>query len=360
MTDAPSPLDFRVVRLAARAELTPERRRELDRAVAEGPTWTHVLRLGQVHGVLPLLDAHLGDAMPPEPAAALHQHVKRSAIRVLFLASEMAALARTFQDAQISYLVMKGPSMAQAYGGTSRRPYVDNDLLIRREDFDRAEQVLTASGFRRRLRTGLKKALYLLVHGEYTFARVQGAMTSTVDVHTRLLPFGFAFDGPFEVLLERSRAMTVAGEEVPALGWDDLYLTLAVNALKDQWGRLRLASDFAEVAGMVADWSALLTRAKAGRCLRATRLAVLVSANELGAEYPPHVLEEARADWRAVRLARLVATRLREAHERPVMPSGQRFAFNALATDGPRGQGRYLWYATVRRATQWYADPSES
>lgn len=358
MTDSPSPLDFQVVRLASRADLPSDQREELHQAVDEGPSWVHVLGLARAHGVLPLLDAHLGDTMPAEPAAALHQNVKRSAIRVLFLASEMATLARSFREAEVPFLVMKGPSMAQAYGGTSRRPYVDNDLLIRRRDFDRVERVLTEAGFRRRQRTGLKKSLYLLVHGEYTFSRAKGSMVSTVDVHTRLLPFGFAFDGPFEALQERSRAISVAGEDVPALGWEDLYLTLAVNALKDQWGRLRLASDFAEVAGMITDWPALLARARAGQCLRATHLAILVSANEVGASYPPAVMERAQADRAAVRLARIVAARLRESHERVVMRSRDRIQFNALATDRLSGQARYLWYATVRRATQWYVDPN--
>lgn len=359
MTD-PTPLDFEVVRLAARSGLSDERRRALHAAVARGPSWEGVLGLARAHGVLPLVDAHLGEAMPADAAAALHRAVRRSSIRVLFLASEMASLARALRAAGVPFLVMKGPSMAEAYGGVARRPYVDNDVLVRRRDFGAVERVLLEAGFSREERAGLRLSAYLHVHGEYTFARRAGELASAVDVHTRLLPFGFAFDGPFGALERRSRPVTVAGEAVPALGWTDLFLTLSVNALKDQWGRLRLATDFAEVAGMVEDWDELLARAAEGQCLRATHLAVLVSEREVGAAFPPAVLAAARADRRAVRLARAASARLRESHERHVMRSRDRLLFNVLAPDGLRGQARYAWYTAVRRATEWYVDPKES
>ena len=357
---SPTPLDFEVVRLAARATLSDERRRALDAAVARGPSWEGVLWLARAHGVLPLVDAHLGGAMPPEATAAVHEAVRQSAIRVLFLASEMASLARALQDEGVPFLVMKGPSMAEAYGGTARRPYVDNDVLVRREDFGAVDRVLRRTGFDREERAGLRLDLYLHVHGEYTFARRRGALTSAVDVHTRLLPFGFAFDGPFGALRERARPVVVAGEAAPALGWTDLFLTLSVNALKDQWGRLRLATDFAEVATCVEDWDELLERAAEGQCLRATHLAVLVSEREVGAAFPPHVLASAQADRRAVRLAEAASARLREAHELRVMPSRDRALFNVLAPDGVRGQARYAWYTAVRRATEWYVDPDSA
>ena len=357
---SPTPLDFEVVRLAARSALDEGRRRALDAAVAEGPSWEGVLGLARAHGVLPLVHAHLAEAMPPGPAGAVHWAVRQSAIRVLFLASEMAVLARALREAGVPFLVMKGPSMAEAYGSTSRRPYVDNDVLVRRGDFGAVDRVLRRAGFGRHERAGLRLDLYLHVHGEYTFSRRAGALTSAVDVHTRLLPFGFAFDGPFGALERRARPVVVAGEAVPALGWTDLFLTLSVNALKDQWGRLRLATDFAEVATKVEDWDDLLDRAARGQCLRATHLAVLVSEREVGAEFPPRVLASARADRRAVRLAEAASARLREAHELRVMRSRDRALFNVLAPDGVRGQARYAWYTAVRRATEWYVDPVPS
>jgi hypothetical protein len=354
---SPSPLDFEVVRLLARSRLSDERRAALDAAVARGPSWTHVVELARAHSVVPLLDAHLREAMPADAAAAVHKAVRRYSIRVLFLAAEMAALTRAFRDAGVPFLVMKGPTMAEAYGSTARRPYVDNDVLVRREDFAAVERVLVEAGFTQRERTDRQQAGYLHVHGETSFARRTGGLVSMVDVHTRLLPLGFAFDGPFEALHSRSRPVAVAGEEAPALGWTDLFLTLSVNALKDQWARLRLATDFAEVAALIGDWDELLERAAQGQCLRATYVAVLVSAREVGAEYPPRVLAAARADRRAGRLAEAAGARLREAHERPVMRSRDRVLFNVLAPDGLRGQARYAWYTAVRRATEWYVDP---
>lgn len=356
MSSGPDALAFDVVRLSARAALTDERRRALHEAVARGPAWDDVLRLGAVHRVLPQLDAHLGDVFPPEVAAVVHQEVRRQAFHVLFLASEMARIARSLEASGIPYLVMKGPSMAEAYGGTAQRPYVDNDVLIRREDFGAVERLLLETGFRERKRSDRQQAGYLRIQGEYTFGRSVGSSPSTVDAHTRLLPLGFAFDGPFDALVRRAQRVPVAGKDVPALGWSDLFLTLAVNALKDQWNRLRLATDFAEVAGMIDDWDGLLDRASREQCLRATRLAVLVSAAEVGAVYPAAVIAAAEGDRRAAFLARAVSERLRQSHERGVMRNRDRVVLNVLAPDGLRGQLRYAGYAALRRATEWYVD----
>lgn len=345
---------FEVVRLAARAALTDGRRQALDRAVAQGPDWADVVRLGAAHRLLPQLDAHLAEAMPGDVAAAVHGEVRRQAFHVLFLASEMGRLAHSFRAAGVPFLVMKGPSMAEAYGGTARRPYVDNDVLVRRSDFARVERVLLDAGFGERKRTRAQQSGYLYINGEYSFGRVGGAAPSSVDVHTRLLPMGFAYDGPFDALVGRSRSVNVAGEEVPALEWGDLFLTLAVNALKDQWNRLRLATDFAEVARMVGDWDGLLVRAAKGQCLRAVYLAVLVSSEEVGAEYPTPVLEAARADRRAVYLSRMISKTLRQAHKLTAMGGRDRVLLNVLAPDGVRGQVRYAWYVALRRATEGY------
>lgn len=350
-------LAYEIVRLAAHPALTDRRRQDLDAAVAQRPSWPDVVRLASFHRVAPLLDAHLSDHLPPKLGGALRAEVRRWAVHVLFLSTEMSAIARSFAAAGVPFLVMKGPSMAEAYGSTARRPYVDNDILIRRTDFPQVERLLLNAGFSERKQSDRQQAGYLHVHGEYTFGRVVGTQPSTVDVHTRLLPVGFAFDGPFDALVRRSRPVDIAGTGVPVLGWTDLFLTLAVNALKDQWNRLRLASDFAAVGGMIDDWDELLDRAARGQCLRATHVAVLVSEAEVGAAYPPRVLDSARADRRAVYLAGKVRVRLRHVHEQDVMGEWDRMLFNAIAPDGLRGQLRYLGYVAFRRMTEFYVRP---
>ena len=141
------------------------------------------------------------------------------------------------------------------------------------------------------------------------------------------------------------------------LGWDDLFLALSVNALKDQWDRLRLATDLAEVATRVGDWDRIAADAARFRCLRALNLAVLVAAGEVAGAFPEAVLRRARQDGRARALAAHVGASLAASdagHEASVR---DRVRLNLLVQDGVRGQLRYVGYAAARRVTERWVDP---
>ena len=349
MPTPPSSVAYEVVRLASRAALSESRAGRLREAAEQIRDWQEVYDTGVHHRTLPLLYTHVRSWAPDEVAETLRRYVHRRTMNVLFLSAEMARIARRLDEAGVPFLTFKGPSLAEAYGGSARRPFVDNDLLISPSDFGVVTDLLVELGFSRRKRSPLRQAGYLQIHGEYTFGRSVGPMVSTVDVHTRLVPIGYPYHGPFEALHARSRPLEIAGVEVPTFSWGDTLLALAVNALKDQWNRLRLASDLAETSRFVDDWPALVERARQTRCLRALRVGMLVSAETVDAVYPDSVLEEARRDVRAGRLARRVLDRLPLAHEEPVMTGSDRLRFTLMAPDGVRGQAQYLAYVGLRR-----------
>ena len=351
--------EFNLVRLAARATLDAERAAAFGKACERKLDWPQVLGLAVYHRLVPLLFAHLRDhgEAPAHVVAALHDGVRQSSVRVLFLSSEMARLARRLEADGLPYLVLKGPSLAEAYGGIARRPFVDNDLLVRRPDFDRVRRALLDLGFDSRARSDRQQAGTLWVHGEDTFQRMAGAARSAVDVHTALVPFGFSYAPAFEDLRRRARAVDVAGASVPALSWEDLFLTLSVNALKDQWDRLRLATDLAELAPFVRDWDAVTERAERLGSLRALHLAVLIASDELGGEFPADVLLPSRRDRRAQELASRARVFLKTSAHTRVRSGRERIALNLLVQDGVRGQLRYSGYAAVRRLTERWVDP---
>ena len=357
----PPSSEYETVRLAARAHLTDERARAL-REVTSGPLdWAEVLRLGAYHKTLPLLHAHLREhADPPEPVtAALLHRARLTATSVLFLSAEMARIARQLDADGVPYLVLKGPSLSEAYGNLANRPFVDNDLWVQRRDFGRVEAALLGLGFNERKRSDRQQSGYLSVHGEYTFGRSVGPLGSTVDVHTRLVHVGYSYAPDFDRLRARSRSIRVAGEEVPALSWDDLFLALSVNALKDQWDRVRLASDLAAVAEWVGDWGAVLDAAARGRVLRTVHLAVLLAAEVAGGTFPDAVLRQARRDRRAVALSAFVQQTLAAGGVHESLSGWERAKFNVGVQDGLRGQVRYTAYTALRRATERWVTPHE-
>lgn len=340
---------YEAVRLAGRAVLSEERAGRLEEAVGRIDSWDTLIAVAGHHRLLPLVYTHARDWVPPETAESLRQYMRTRAVNVLFLNAEMARIAGAFEAAGVPFLTFKGPALAEAYGGTARRPFVDNDLLINPSDFSAASRALIGLGFQKRYRGALQQSGYLQIHGEYTFGRMAGPLISTVDLHTRLVPVGYPYHGPFDALYRRARPLKLAGVTVPTFSWGDLYLALAVNALKDQWNRLRLATDLAETARFVEDWDALRERAETTRCLRAFHVAALVSVDTVEAAYPESVMVAARADRRAVRLAMRIRRRIPVAHEEPVMDGRDRLHFTLLSPDGLRGQLQYLAYVGLRR-----------
>lgn len=353
-------LEFETVRLASAPVLDEARRSAIEAAVGEGPDWKRLLHLAGHHRLLPLLFSHLRDSdarVPEDVLAALKGYVRAQSIDVLHLTSEMALIGRRFEEDGIPYLVLKGPSVTAAYGEISLRPFSDNDLLVQRSDFAEVERALLGIGFNERKRGDRQQAGYLLVHGEYTFGRSVGEFVSTVDVHTRVVPFGLSYGPAFADLQARGRQVGVAGHDVPVLDWADLFVTLSVNALKDQWNRLRLASDLVAVGKMVEDWREVEDRARHEGVARAVRLAVAVSTEIAGAGIPPPVVERARRDARVETLKGRVVPFLASSHETPVRPGLARARFHMLAQDGLAGRARYVGYAAARRLTEGVFSP---
>lgn len=354
--------EYHLLQLIARAELSPERVAAF-RERAGDVEWEAVLELAAYHRLVSLLYVHIrdhaSDLAPDDVQTVLRNTAMSRTVQVLFLSSEMKRIAMRLEQDGIPFLVLKGPSLAEAFGDMSRRPFVDNDLLVRRADFKQVGEALIDIGFNHRKRGPLQTAGYLFVHGEYTFGRAIGTQISTADIHTDLVPVGYPYQVSFETLLSRSRPLEMAGMPVPVLSWEDLFIALCVNALKDQWNRLRLASDLAEV-GTLVDWSIVQERARRGRCRRAVRLAVLVSVDEVDAEFPEAVVADARSDARAVDLAEQVRLHFRTFHEAHVLEGKDRARLNLLAQDDIRAQIRYSSYVALRRMTEWFVDPAET
>lgn len=360
----PSP-ESAVLKLAAKATFGDGDAAALADHVARGLNWQGLYTDVMRHGLMARLYARLTTSVQVPPPGdgyarlmqSLHHAVTPYTALTLFLTAEMRALAEILDRVSLPYLVLKGPSLAEAYGGLGYRPFVDNDLLIRREDFERADAALSAAGWAREPRSRARLRTYLYIHGEVTFSRHAIGQTSTLDVHTALVPPGMSYRESFDDLHTRAQRILVAGASVPALSWEDLLIALAVNGLKDQWRRLRLVSDVAAVATMVTDWSAVEARAEAAGSLRTLHVALLLADREAASPPPAPVLERAAADAQAVRLAEWVGATLHRPANDHVQTFADRTRLYLRSQDHWTGGARYVSFVAFRRLTEWFVDP---
>jgi hypothetical protein len=198
--------------------------------------WRALLELASAHGVLLLVERSFKEKsveMPGFFTAAAQERRNVSEIYVAVLAS----LLKQFAERGIEVLPLKGPVLAEAlYGDVTMRSYNDLDLLVRRENFQRAEVLLSDMGFV--ARTGDE---------EYhrRFLR-EGVM---VELHFGFgsPPFFPAGSFPFDVNAVWSRAgsETFRGLPIRVMSDDDLVLFLCLHGLQHGFSRLIWMMDIA-------------------------------------------------------------------------------------------------------------------
>ncbi len=109
--------------------------------------WLALLRLAEKHSVLPLMSEALianGAEMP----AFFLQAVDGSRTGTMLLAVELEHLLAKFAGHKIEVIPLKGPLLAEVlYGDITMRPFADLDLLVRDNDFGRAELLLQDAGW---------------------------------------------------------------------------------------------------------------------------------------------------------------------------------------------------------------------
>ena len=312
--------------------------------------WSRLVGLAQYHGVLPFVQAHSLPDLPAGIAEALRRDTIARTMRSLALEAEAVRLGAVLAEARIPFLILKGLALRDAYGSLALRPFSDNDVLVDPADFWRLERTLVSdAGYVREHRTPWRKRGYVFVHRQYTFGRIVGNTTHTLDAHASVMPLGYPYAESAKSLLERSRTTAVGEAHVRTPSWEDLLVILCVNGLKDRWTRLRLVADVVAVASRVDDWAAAARIARRARSLGPVRLGLSLAAEIFGTPVPEAlgVMPPAQA-----RLAAEALTRLRVADAAAPLTERERVRLFLTAQDTLPARMRYVAYTAIRRATE--------
>jgi hypothetical protein len=198
--------------------------------------------LGDVDGLVLALTSASAQSGDSELGAALHRYQLRPMVDATLAAQgeawrarlgppptprvvqqelldAFAALRDALADAGIPTLVLKGAVLAELlYGGLSRRPQYDVDVLVRRHDARRARRILVSKGYRAGRRDGHSVTLGL------------GAVR--VDLHHALRSSpAYAIDE--ERIWHRARSVDMAGTGARTLADDDTLALLTMSVVED-------------------------------------------------------------------------------------------------------------------------------
>lgn len=306
--------------------------------------WDHVLRLAASHGVLPLLARHRPSLEPAAPTGFIDELVARArsiTARNLLYIDTLQEVVGVFRDDDIRALAFKGPVLdAAVFGDEPKRQYSDLDLLVAREDFDRAVARLGDLGFepdpempppQAVVRGGLVRPPML---EEYSMHRGD----TELELRWRIGDKDRPFRPGFEALWSRRHVVDLDGTSVPVLDPVDRLQMLAFHGTKHRWHQLKWVADFAAAWSTHFDDPAeVVERASATGNRRRVMLGVALLEELFGRQAPPSI----GLDPQVRRLARGAAGSLRSGPaSRP--SSRARLRFNLSAADSTRDRAMML------------------
>jgi hypothetical protein len=227
--------------------------------------WDYVVATARAHGLLPLLQKHLGtcDIVPGHIRSRLKQEAVANSQSMLHLVAKQLRVHNLFQEHGIPVAIFKGALLAQmAYGEMSLRQAGDIDLLIHSRDFAPSRVLLESLGYEMFPRlTPAQLASHVSNHCEIQFMRDE--WFTVVDLHWDLAPRSFVFGLKADEVMSRLQTVSLAGTAVQTFGAEDLVLYQAMHGAKHLWRRLEWISLLAETlrATTGIDWDTLINRA---------------------------------------------------------------------------------------------------
>jgi hypothetical protein len=203
--------------------------------------WQQWLRAMQSHGLLPLLGrwlpaAGLGAELPFFAQTYLQQAYAAAMTEAACRWLELKQLVGTLAEVGVRPIVLKGTALAEScYPRPELRPSSDIDLLVRREEYQAARQVLLRQGYR--LTSGDRsqqmewnnQEVFVFSNGEER-RQYPVELHWALSAHTRILQ-----NMPVNLLFERAVALDEAGKgeggSVQVLGPTDALVYAALHLI---------------------------------------------------------------------------------------------------------------------------------
>jgi hypothetical protein len=176
------------------------------------------------------------DDVPEDVRGVLLASRQASSLHHLLLTGALGEIGRAFDDADLSWVVMKGPAVAALlYPEVTDRSYSDLDLLVDRRDYPTAMRILEELGYQHDIHNWALAEEVLA--GQVGMAN--GAVH--VDLHwhlhySRQDRRQYAFD--VQSMISRRRTVVLSGVTAPTLDPVDTLLTLAFHAARSDGHRL--------------------------------------------------------------------------------------------------------------------------
>ena len=197
-----------------------------------------------------LVQLGLGDTLPETAANRLHQNLDDNAKRTLGMVEESIAIQRDFQDAHLSYAVVKGLSLSpESVPRPELRHQFDLDYLISEKSASEARLILERRGYRLR---AVSRNTWEFKINETPYVSVKDLYK---DLPYRTVELHLEADTPGQdSRLDRTTTREMFGISMPMLSPVDLFRGQAMHLFKD------LCCEFPRTAHLLEFYRHVLSR----------------------------------------------------------------------------------------------------
>ena len=209
------------------------------------------------------------------------------------LFTELAEILRSFHEAGIGVIVLKGAALAKSvYPNVAIRPMIDIDLLVRQADLQKSHDKLLEMGYESPTPVGIEGQQKLL-HHLHPFVKPHKPV---IEIHWALMPVYGPFKVDTDSLWQRAQPAQIAGVPAMTLGPEDLLLHLCLHCAYGHRFRdgLRSLCDIDRAIHYQAgdiNWQQVCERAGRWGAAHSMYLMLRLSGDLLGTEVPPDVLD---------------------------------------------------------------------
>ena len=251
--------------------------------------------LGGSETYLPLLEYFSREAGVEFPQGEdTAEKVRKARMKILvsnaFMSEEFKRINVNFAENGIQFLLLKGLMMEILYPpGT--RPFSDIDLLVRKQDIERAGRILSKMGFEENIepRQGLVQA-----RKNAGFSK-KGRLPVMVECHYRLGPCPY-LDRPSPYLLLRDSAeYEIYGMRTRGLSPEDILIHLALHAFSHIPAPCAISlCDIRQVIclmGKKINWESFISKVEKDNLWMPVRMAFKRGAETLDIPFPTEVME---------------------------------------------------------------------
>ncbi|MBI4526614.1 MAG: nucleotidyltransferase family protein [Deltaproteobacteria bacterium] len=217
----------------SRQEMPPDLTLQTSHILRDPLRWERVLESAWQHGVASLLYRNLKpfaeeSLVPSEIQRKLLQLYHRTAYQNLHLLNALEAVLERFSQAGLKVMILKGAALARLiYRHLALRPFVDLDLLIQKQDFPKAREVLLQSGYRV-LPGLLSERLCWQYHFNLPFAK-RDKVTAHVELHWSITDQFKGYTIDIDGLWARACAAGSSYREALVLSPEDLITHLSLH-----------------------------------------------------------------------------------------------------------------------------------